>query len=85
MHDFEEVGKGHFVVVLLHVGGDLFEGRREAQRSRYQTKFVDASYVDWILGAVLGEQEESLAEGVDVLLGKVLEVLRHDKADGSGN
>lgn len=42
-------------------------------------------YIDWILGAVLGEQEESFAEGVDVLLGEVLEVLRHDKAVGSRN
>lgn len=75
--NFKEVRKGHLVVVLFHVGSDLSNCWRESKASHNHTKFVNTSDVNRVLGAVLREQEEGLAERVDVLLREVFQVLGH--------
>lgn len=71
MNNFKEVRKGHLVVVLFHVSRNLFYCWRESKASHNHAEFVNTSDVNRILGAVLREQEEGLAERVDVLFREV--------------
>lgn len=77
MNDLKEVGEAHLAVVLLHVGRGLFDGGRETQTSHDQHKLIDGANKNWIFIAFLCEKIKSLTKTVNVLLGEVLEMLRH--------